>query len=134
MAAWLLVGSNGLHILAAPLPRPWALRGNLSRQDTMTERLAFGRALAAARKARNHSQAELGRRIGGVVQATISSWETGVTEPTPAQVFAMEETLGIESGQLSKHLGYLPVTGRTAPSNPRAADYIAADPSLEPWA
>lgn len=94
-------------------------------------RRRFGQALADSRKKRGLSQTELGQRVGGVVQSTVSAWETGVTEPTPKQVFAMETMLGLKSGDLSKALGYLPALEK---SHPSAEEYVDADPHLEPWA
>lgn len=70
--------------------------------------VAFGKTLAMERKRHHLSQSELGRRIGGAVQATISSWETGVTQPLPDQVFAIEDELGLDGGSLSQYLGYIP--------------------------
>lgn len=92
----------------------------------------FGKSMAAARKALSLSQSELGRRIGGVVQATISSWETGTTEPLPDQVFTIEAVLDLEGGLLSRYLGYVPVDEVTMQRS--VTECIERDPNLEPWA
>ena len=57
---------------------------------------------------------EIGAHLGvkAVAQTTVSSWLSATTNPGAEQVFAMEVVLGFRPGQLSRHLGYLPVDAR----------------------
>lgn len=114
--------------------RPPSTDGTLD--ITEQRRLRFGKALAATRRNRQLSQAELGKRVGGIVQATISSWESGATVPLPEQVFALEDALGCsDDNLLSAHLGYKRLAERAGNPPPKyAIDYIEGDPRLQPWA
>ncbi len=80
-------------------------------------------------------QTWLGAEIAAVLkrdepfrQTTVSSWMRGDTDPTPEIVFAMERVLGLRPGDLSRHLGYMPVSVHPAPVGVEQA--IAADPKL----
>ena len=81
------------------------------------------------------SQAWLGAEVAAILerdqpfgQTTISTWLTGVATPEPEQVFAMERALGLRGGDLSRLLGYLPVSARSEPVGTEAT--ISADPRL----
>lgn len=49
----------------------------------------------------------------GVSVRTIRSWVRGERTTDPGQVFALERALGCEPGELSRHLGYVPVAADT---------------------
>lgn len=70
-------------------------------------RQRFGRLLADAMKARGIRQEDLAGRLG-TTQSTVSGWINGRYEPSPDTVFAIERTLELEPGHLSRPLGYLP--------------------------
>lgn len=89
----------------------------------------FGQALAAAREARDLSQAQLGELLGGIVQSAVSAWEVAKNEPDPCMVFRIEEVLEVPPGHLSSFLGYLPVD-RPTPAYPRTPEAIKHDPDL----
>lgn len=70
---------------------------------------AFGAAIREARRRANLSQAELGRRLARrVTQGAIQQWERGLVEPPSAEVFNLEQALGLYPGELAGHLGYGP--------------------------
>ena len=71
-------------------------------------RLGFGRALGKALRDRNMRQEDLARSLG-TTQSSVSGWINGKYEPAAATVFALERSLGMEPGSLSRPLGYLPV-------------------------
>lgn len=60
-------------------------------------------------------------------QALMSEWLKGRSKMNPDQVFACERALSLRPGSLSRLLGYLPTTSRSARSVPEA---IAAEPRL----
>lgn len=83
----------------------------------LSRRVAFGRALAAARVAADLTQAELGKRLDGLTQNTISNWELGKSPPSsPDEVFRVERAIPVPPGTLSVHYGYLP---------PEAVEHVA---------
>lgn len=57
---------------------------------------------------------ELGAHLGtkAVSQSAVSAWIQGTSTPEPAVVFGLEHVLGLRPGQLSRHLGYLPVDAK----------------------
>lgn len=61
-------------------------------------------------------------------QTAVSGWIVGANGVEPDVAFAMERALGLRPGDLSRHLGYLPVAARPEPVGVEAA--IAADPRL----
>lgn len=93
-------------------------------------REAFGARLKAAREShdpqvRPQQIAEaIGYRSGGA----ISNWERGESPPDPETVFAIERFLELSPGELSQHLGYLPVEADTPPCTVESA--VAADRRL----
>ena len=91
-------------------------------------RRRFGRLLAEAMKARGMKQEDLAGRIG-TTQSTVSGWINGRYEPAPGTVFAIERTLELEPGHLSRPLGYLPVADGADPVSVEAA--IAHSPLLD---
>lgn len=68
---------------------------------------AFGKALQSARGAR-YTQASLGKKLG-VSQPTVAAWENGVTVPEPDEIFNLEEILRVDSGELSRFFGFIPL-------------------------
>lgn len=91
------------------------------------EAAAFGDALARLRDTHGVSQERLAEQLG-VTRALVGQWENRQTEPPRRQVFAIEERFQLRAGSLSRLLGYLPVTARSARSVPEAVD---ADPRLD---
>lgn len=53
------------------------------------------------------TQEALGSAIG-FVQAAVSAWVGGKTQPDMDTAFLVERTLGVRPGSLTRHLGYLP--------------------------
>ncbi len=85
---------------------------------------ALGRAIAGS----GMKQTEVARATGGAVsQGTISGWLRGGATPQPDSVFAIERALGLRPGDLSRHLGYVPVGSDPAPDVLSAID---ADTSI----
>lgn len=96
-------------------------------------RCCFGKALSTARQARNISQAQLGKMLGGITQSAVSAWESGEAEPSPETVFHLERRLDVRPGQLSKHLGYVPA-GTKRSQSVRTPEAIQDDPDLDDFA
>jgi transcriptional regulator with XRE-family HTH domain len=92
------------------------------------QRRVFARALARARKARGLSQSDVARAVG-VTASAVSLWEADETSPRPEIVAKLEAVLGLEDGELTRLLGYLPLgVQREATMSVIAA--LEADPSL----
>lgn len=74
--------------------------------------------------------AEVGRDLGRkpLSQPWVSEIRRGIKEPTVDVAFAIERVLGAKPGQLSRHLGYLPLDAK-ASTTVRSA--IEADPMLD---
>lgn len=94
----------------------------------------FGAAVRARLDDLGRSQEWLGLETSRIedrdppyIQATVSQWLLGKTEPAPKTVFAIEQALGVNPGTLSRLLGYLPPSTRSATT---VRDAIAADPKL----
>ena len=79
-----------------------------ARREDDERRLAFGRLLAEALKARKMRQDDLARTLG-TTQSSVSGWINGKYEPAAATVFTIERCLNMDPGTLSRPLGYLPV-------------------------
>lgn len=88
---------------------------------------AFGEALRRALADRGMTQQELAHCIGLSSQSVVSQWLSGTHEPSPQRVFAVERTLVLRPGQLSRLLGYLPVGAVPAVDVESA---VKADPQL----
>ena len=95
---------------------------------TAEGRLAVGRMLAEALKGRSMKQEDLARSLG-TTQSSVSGWINGKYEPAAATVFTIERSLGMESGSLSRPLGYLPVEPAARPVSVEAA--IVQSPHLD---
>lgn len=85
-----------------------------SRQSTPEQRLAFGVALKEAAQAAGVGTttalaAYLTENDVQTGQTTVSSWFRGKDEPPRPTLVAIEELLGLEPGELSCRLGWLPV-------------------------
>jgi transcriptional regulator with XRE-family HTH domain len=59
----------------------------------------------------------------------LNHWAKGATIPIPPVVFALEAELHLEPGELSQHLGYLPIATDTAPCTLESV--LAADDGLD---
>lgn len=88
------------------------------------QRQAFGNALACARQTHKMTQREVARALN-VSQGLISGWETGSYEPSPRDACRVEEVLGVDPGELTRHLGYLPLAaaGRALDSGAGAGSH-----------
>lgn len=83
-------------------------------ETTVEQRRAFGTALEAAmHSARIGGYAGLSKALAAVGvdrhEQTCGQWVKGLTEPRRAEVAALEVVCKVEPGQLSRHLGYVPV-------------------------
>lgn len=103
---------------------------------TKPPRQQLGAAIKDALEERGESQSWLGREVGRILgrpdpysQAIVSTWVLGDRLPEPAQVFAIEQALGLRPGFLSRHLGYLPVDHRPAVT---VEDAVETDVDLTP--
>ena len=72
------------------------------------QRRVFARAFARARKTRGLSQSDIARAVG-VTASAVSLWEAGDTTPRPEIVAKLEAVLGLDDGDLTRLLGYLPL-------------------------
>jgi transcriptional regulator with XRE-family HTH domain len=95
---------------------------------------AFGDALKAALIASGVTHEQLAARVTGllgesVTPASVSNWVNGKNEPTRVRMFAIEQTLDLRPGSLSRHLGYLPVDARPART---VKDLLDEDPKIGP--
>jgi transcriptional regulator with XRE-family HTH domain len=103
---------------------------NPSAPTAETRRRDFGRAVQEARAEREWSQEYLGNQVGAS-QAAVAAWEKAVNVPDPETVFRLERTLGLRAGELSIHLGFLPLNARDV-KIPKAdvVESILRDPRL----
>ena len=96
---------------------------------TPEQKKAFGEALVAALHVRGLKPPDL----VDVVSATsrdnasnlVKNWISGKNEPTRPTVSAIEEFLGLNPGDLSRHLGWVPVG---APEIPEPEAAVIAHP------
>lgn len=93
----------------------------------MTDLETFAKAFTQALALADISQRAMAARIG-VAQSTLAAWAVAGAEPPRPMVFALEEELGIEPGELSSLLGYLPVGTRPVRQDVEAA--LRADTAL----
>ena len=77
-------------------------------------RPTFGEALRLVLADRAMSQQELAEALGLSSQSVVSQWISGVHEPSPSRVFAIERELTVPPGHLSRLLGYLPINALPA--------------------
>lgn len=100
-------------------------------KEPETDLSAFGDALSRALAVRGMTQKALGEALGGLSQAAVAGWVTGLNPPsTPAMTFKIEEVLELPPGHLSRLLGYLPASAIDAPGA-NFEETIAADPLLD---
>lgn len=85
----------------------------------------FPSALNAAMHEANVGAVEIARAVG-VTDDAVRKWLKGKSTPGPEAVFEAERQLGVAPGELSRHLGYVPVA---SPASVVAA--IEADPALD---
>lgn len=90
---------------------------------------SFETALSDALNTHRRTTAEVGR-MAGVSPSMVSHWATGRNVPSPEQVFAIEDGMGLEPGELSKHLGYLPNKAEGRPLTVTVVEAIRTDPRL----
>lgn len=77
------------------------------RADNNDERIIkFASRMIFERKKNNAKQMDFAALLG-ITQPHLSLIETGQIEPSPLMVFDFERILHLESGALSKHLGYV---------------------------
>lgn len=81
------------------------LTGMNTRQDQTAE---FQRALRTVIGQHRWTQANLASKVG-VSQATVGNWLRGRSVPDANTVFAMERAFSLIPGELSVHLGYVPL-------------------------
>jgi transcriptional regulator with XRE-family HTH domain len=74
---------------------------------TDEQKAAFRRRLRQEREAARQTQMGLSLKIG-VSRSAVWQWEEGRAVPTEENVAALERELGLQSGGLSRLLGYLP--------------------------
>lgn len=92
-----------------------------------SQRRAFGAALDEAMRTREPPAAITEVALAaGVTDDAVRRWAKGLNHPPPATVFAIEELLDVPSGDLSRHLGYVPVGAVSV------AAAIEADDRLSP--
>lgn len=90
--------------------------------------VAFGEMLTEVMKARGISQAALGELVDRA-QTTVSEWVRGQAEPLPSTVFCLEKILDLAPGQLSRYLGYVPISVLEEVGSVEAA--LRTDPTLD---
>lgn len=112
-------------VLDHPLPSPTVKPGTDTVRELVTANL------------NGRTQKWLGEEAAAVLgrdrpfsQSVISGWLHGVTSWEPEILFAVERSLGLRPGDLSRHLGYLPLDARSGPTTVEGA--INADPRLRP--
>lgn len=89
------------------------------------EKRQFGKALAGAMARSGMRQVDAAGALG-IGQTTISSWIRGLTQPSePELTFALERALGLQPGELSKHLGYVPLPDESW------LELLARDPGVD---
>jgi len=88
---------------------------------------AFANALRDRLADSGMTQAELGSRLKGMSQTTVSHWVAGNRVPSPMQVFEIERALRLEPGDLSRHLGFLP---NSAVPTMTVEEAVSSDPKL----
>lgn len=82
----------------------------VSQEDRWRE---FGAALTRWLTMSGKTQTAIAKAVG-VSTSTLSAWKLGQAEPDRYEVtFALERALGAPAGELSRHLGYLPLEAGT---------------------
>lgn len=76
---------------------------------------AFGRALGEAMRHAAVTAPAVARHVG-LTDDAVRKWLSGKSEPNPHVVFAVEELLAVAPGDLSRHLGYVPVGTVSVPA------------------
>jgi transcriptional regulator with XRE-family HTH domain len=91
---------------------------------------AFAAAIVALLVSQGSSQQALADRLG-VTRAAVNDWCRGRSIPAPETVFAIEAALELPPGDLSRTLGYLPLSVLPEGTVPTVAEAIASDPALD---
>jgi transcriptional regulator with XRE-family HTH domain len=95
---------------------------------TDEQREMFRRTLQRARRERGLSQRELSKALS-LSHSTVSLWERGESIPTIDNVIELERVLDLQSGELSRLLGYMPLATMQQEMI-GVLDAIVADPEL----
>lgn len=74
--------------------------------------LMFGKALDEAMRSAGLAPAAVGAHVG-VSDDAVRKWIRGDAEPPPWRVFGVEQLLELPPGDLSRHLGFVPVGTRS---------------------
>lgn len=90
---------------------------------------AFGNALTRARENNKMTQREVAQALN-VSRHLISAWERGTSEPSPQDACRVEEELGVEPGELTRHLGYLPLAAADWVMDSDVETAVLRDPRL----
>jgi transcriptional regulator with XRE-family HTH domain len=99
-------------------------------REPKRELMPFGRAVKDARVRRGMTQIELANRLK-TTQSAVSAWESGRAVPNIRGVAAAEKVLGLDRGELSRHLRYAPVDAPRPSSEPRVEEAIRQDRGLD---
>jgi transcriptional regulator with XRE-family HTH domain len=95
---------------------------------TDEQREMFRQALQRARRERGLSQRELSKALR-LSHSTVSFWERGESIPTIDNIIELERVLDLQSGELSRLLGYMPLATMQQEMI-GVLDAIVADPEL----
>jgi transcriptional regulator with XRE-family HTH domain len=101
----------------------------MSTSDPRARRRAFARELLDVMAVKSVTQRALAERVS-LTQGAISGWCSGASEPVPAKVFEVETKLELPPGQLSRHLGYVPVDGEQHAGRQHYERVVLDDPAL----
>lgn len=97
---------------------------------TTEMREAFGRALAAAMATKGIKAADVANELG-VSEDAVRTWMMGTRRVEPLAVFAMERLVGAGPGELSHHLGFLPLEAASSVAAALATDEAVSLPVRE---
>lgn len=79
---------------------------------------------------RGMTQIDLANRLK-TTQSAVSAWESGRAVPNIQGVAGAERVLGLDRGELSRHLRYAPVDAPRPSSEPRVEEAIRQDRGLD---
>jgi transcriptional regulator with XRE-family HTH domain len=80
--------------------------------DREPSRRRFGAALRARRELQHLNQGELATELD-LAQTMVSNYENGAYEPPPETAFKIEKLLKSKPGELTRLLGYIPVSAQS---------------------
>ena len=96
---------------------------------TAAQKDEFRRVLKETRTRRRLSLRALGA-VAGVSKSAVAQWENGRSLPVPEKVPDLERALELESGALSRLLGYLPIASGDAKTSLDVIEAIRRDVRL----